>query len=103
MLMIMKKCFVWKDDFIYTFLGIMQQHRDKNVQHEFDTKDFSFHLGCSQGWPYDIGENYLSPNLVPKSTTSVTSLSQLNFGPFAGHISEVPSSGSNLKLSTMVS
>lgn len=97
-------CFLFVLTVLYDqFLGVMQQYQDKKVQDEFDTKDFSLHLPGSRGWHYDIGDNFFSPNLLPKSTSSVTSSSnQLNFGPFVGHISELPGSGSNLKFSRMV-
>nr|AWW87404.1 NF-Y4 protein [Tectona grandis] len=68
----------------------MQRQPDKRAQHEFDMKGYNLYQAGSQGWHYGIGDNFLSPNVLPRSTSGMTSSNQLNSCQFGGQVSEIP-------------
>ncbi|KAI3471587.1 hypothetical protein Pfo_028237 [Paulownia fortunei] len=67
----------------------MQQQPDKREQHEFDAKGYTLSTAGSQGWHYSIGDNFVSPNTLSRSTLGVTSVNQQNTCWFGGQISEM--------------
>ncbi|KAH6772815.1 nuclear factor Y [Perilla frutescens var. hirtella] len=57
----------------------MQQHPNNREQCELDTKGYNLHIG-SQGWPYGIGDNLASANVLSKSSLSMNQLHSQSSG-----------------------